>query len=364
MLVHHSKLVLARARDRLRGAPVVAVLAGRGDSDNFGDEWMFDVLAKGLPDCRVVEIGHPATEHRLRRSRLSGAHLFSAVVVGGGTLMNAYFLPRLAPFIDEGLPAWSVGTGVGSAGFGVREADADPSGWVDVLPGFERVTVRGPLSKDRLGELGFSGAEVIGDLALAETPDSPLVSWESKRLVVNVAGSEKETAVQGEALPESEVVEAVAGPLRTLLERGWQIVPFALHDDDLSRLGALGARLGGWREPPVRVREPGDVERLLRGARALVGLKLHAATLGWMCGVPTLGLAYRSKTLDLAGFLGAEDQVVDLRTATAPELASAVEALIARPPERIDEPHRRALAAKHQLRALMADINASASARR
>jgi polysaccharide pyruvyl transferase WcaK-like protein len=351
-------------RARLSGASVVAVLAGRGDSDNFGDEWMFELLAKGLPDCRLVEIGHPATEHRLRRMRLSGAHLFSALVVGGGTLMNAYFLPRLEPFAEGGLPSWSVGTGVGSAGFGVRETDADPSGWVNVLPGFERVTVRGPLSRDRLGELGFSGAEVIGDLALAETPDSPLVSWESKRLVVNVAGSEKETPERGETLPESEVVEAVAGPLGALMERGWEIVPFALHDDDLPRLGALGARLGGWREPPVRLRESADVERLLRGARALLGLKLHAATLGWMCGVPTLGLAYRSKTLDLARFLGAEDQVADLRTATAADLTSAVEELTARPPERIEEPHRRALAAKRDLGVLMADINARASARR
>jgi polysaccharide pyruvyl transferase WcaK-like protein len=363
-LLHHSGQIASRVRDRLSGAPVVAVLAGRGDSDNFGDEWMFEVLAKGLSDCRLVEIGHPATERRLRRMRLSGAHLFSAVVVGGGTLMNAYFLPRLVPFMAEGLPAWSVGTGVGSAGFGVRETDADPSGWVDVLPGFERVTVRGPLSRDRLGELGFGAAEVIGDLALAETPQSPLVSWESRRLVVNVAGSEKETAERGEALPESEVVEAVAGPLGTLSEQGWEIVPFALHDDDLPRLAALGTRLGGWREAPVRVREWADVERLLRGARALLGLKLHAATLGWMCGVPTLGLAYRSKTLDLAGFLGAEDQVVDLRTAATGDLASAVQELTTRPPEAIDEPHRRALAAKRDLGALMAEINAMASARR
>jgi polysaccharide pyruvyl transferase WcaK-like protein len=277
--------------------------------------------------------------------------------------MNAYFLPRLRPFLDRGLPAWSVGTGVGSTGFGITEADADPSGWPDVLGGFERVTVRGPYSRDRLRELGYQGAEVLGDLALAETPDAPLVSWESRRLLVNVAGSEKERPGRAEGLPESEVIRGLASALGPLREQGWQLEPFALHDDDLPRLEALGGSIGGWHRGPVRLRRSEDIGRLLDGARALVGMKLHGAALGWMSGLPTLGLAYRSKTLDFAAFLGAEDQVADLRTATAPDLAAAVGALLQSGSERVEEPHRRALGAKRELTALMAEINARASAR-
>ena len=37
-LAYHSALVASRVRDRLARTPAVAVLAGRGDSDNFGDD--------------------------------------------------------------------------------------------------------------------------------------------------------------------------------------------------------------------------------------------------------------------------------------------------------------------------------------
>jgi polysaccharide pyruvyl transferase WcaK-like protein len=362
-VLYHGRLVQARLRDRFAGTPIVGVVAGTG-SHNFGDELMFAVLADGLPDCRVVEIQHPETEHRLVRVGLSGARFFSGVVVGGGTLMNAYFLPRLLPFVDRGIPLWSVGTGVGSAGFGVPEAEADPSGWAKPLRSFRRVTVRGPHSEAQLRRLRFDAAEVVGDLALARTPSSPVVSWDSRRLLVNLSGSDRESDGRGEGMPERHVIAAVGRGLSRLKDLGWQIVPFALHDDDLPRLALLGGFVGGWPHRPVRLRSRRDAEQLLDGARGLIGMRLHAAALGWMSGVPTLGLGYRSKTLDFADYLDAADQVVDLRTTTPGGLTTATLDLIERAPESSEGPYRQALAAKRRLCRLMAEINRDASAGR
>jgi hypothetical protein len=359
-VAYHGGLIGSRIRDRV-GGPVVGVLAGTG-ADNFGDEMMFEVLADGLPGCSVVEIQHPETERRLARVGLSGASFFSAVVVGGGTLMNSYFLPRLVPFADSGVPMWSVGTGVGSAGFGVPEREADPSGWAKPLGLFRRVTVRGPYSQAQLQGLGVVGAEVIGDLALARTPSSPTVSWGSRRLLVNVAGSELESDERGEGMPEPQVIAAVGSGLSQLKRDGWELVPFAVHDDDVPRLSRLGDLLGGWGQQTVRLRNFEEAEQLLRGARGLIGMRLHAAALGWMSGVPTLGLAYRSKTLDFAEFLNAGDQVADLRTTTSSALSAATIDLVDRAPESSEGPYRRALAAKAELSQLMDAINRDAYA--
>lgn len=354
---YHARLIAQRVRYRAGSAPVVAALVGIG-ANNFGDDWMFEALEQGLPDCRVVEIKHPATEWRLSKIGLSRESLFSGLVVGGGTLINSYFLPRILPFVDAGIPMWTLGTGVGSAGFGVPESQADPTGWAQPLKGCRRVTLRGPYSLAHLERIGVAGGEVVGDLALAHTTDQPLAAWESRKVLVNLSGSADEAAGQGEGMHESDVIRSVAEGFNGHLRDGWEITPFALHDDDFPRLHALGELIGGWPRPPVRLRDAATAMRLLQGARALVGMRLHAAALGWMSGIPTLGIGYRDKTRDFAARLDAEDQVADLRAVTSSELSRAVAATLERTPESVQRPHRNALDSRQRLRLLLTEINA------
>lgn len=351
---------LDRARARLDHRPIVAVLAGTGD-DNFGDEWMAEALRSGLPSCRLAEITHPATEGRLTRLGLSGARLFSGVVVSGGTLINPYFLPRVLPLLRADVPAWTVGTGVGSAGFGVTESSAVPDGWVRPLRRFEEVAVRGPRSAARLAAAGYHGATAIGDLALAHTPDAPVQTSASRRLLVNVSGTELE-ASNGEGPPEAVILDAIAGGVRLLVEVGWEPVPLLMHRDDLPRLQAVGRMIGGWTSEIVAPKTANAAQEAMAQAGALVGMRLHAAALGWIHGVPTLGLAYRDKTLDFADHVGAGDQVADLRAIAPAELQFAVGALVHRPIESAHAVHRRALDGRAGLTSLMARIEARVTA--
>lgn len=346
----YAALVAERSRARRGSRPVLALLSGVGD-DNFGDEWMFEALERGMPGCHFVPLQLPGTEHWLARLGLSGSNFFSGVIVGGGTLVNKYFLARARPLLENGSPAWMLGTGVGSAGFGVAEGSADPDSWAPFLPAFRRLAVRGPLSAERLN--GF-GAEVVGDLALFHTPDEPEQTTGRRLLLVNISGTEGESAIGG--LDDDHVAASAASAVAIFREDGWLCAPLVVHRDDEPRLEQLGHAIGGWDAPVVRVRSGEDAATAMASAGALVANRLHASALGWMFGVPTIALAYRDKTLDLASLLDASDDVVDLRVddlAAVAKIAQKVKQSDGTAQRAI---HAQALAARQRICELLASV--------
>jgi polysaccharide pyruvyl transferase WcaK-like protein len=346
----YSRLVVERTRVRISSRPALAVLSGVGDA-NFGDEWMFEALEQGMPGCNLVPLELPKTEARLGNIGLSGPAFFSGLIVGGGTLVNRYFLERAKPLLVSGAPAWMIGSGVGSAGFGVPEGTADSESWMPYLPSFRRVTVRGPRSAHRLAG---ADAQVIGDLALFHTPDLPQSIAGRHLAFVNISGTDSEAAIGG--IAEDRVISSAAGAVRRLRDAGWRCAPLVVHRDDRPRLLTLGKLIGGWDEPTVHVRDGRDAAQAMASAGALVAMRLHATALGWMHGVPTVALAYRDKTLDLAEHLGASAGVVDLRVGDPGVIYRAVESI-----QRADSTaeraiHAKALESRSSIRALLRTV--------
>jgi hypothetical protein len=347
---HYAGLIAGRRRAARDPRPVLALLSGIGD-DNFGDEWMYEALERGMPDCRFVPLQLPGTERRLVRLGLSGPEFFTGLVVGGGTLVNRYFLDRARPLLEVGTPAWMLGTGVGSAGFGVTEGSADPDSWAPFLPSFRRLAVRGPLSVQRLE--GF-GAEVVGDLALFHTPDEPQPAAGRRLLLVNISGTEGENAIGG--LADDHVEGMAAEAVKIFRQDGWLCAPLVVHRDDEPRLERLGHAIGGWDAPVVHVRSGEDAERAMESAGALVASRLHATVLGWMFGVPTVALAYRDKTLDLATSLNASDDVVDLRSDDLEDVARVARLVKQSDGTAQRAVHVHAVAARERIRTLLASV--------
>jgi polysaccharide pyruvyl transferase WcaK-like protein len=323
---------------------------------------MMEALEKGLPSCNLVAVTQPATERRLESLRLSGRGFFAGLVVSGGTLINQYFLRFLETVAEPGMPAWTIGTGVGSPGFGTPEAVVTLAGWVEVLERFVEVTVRGPRSSARLAQAGFPGAVPIGDLALAHTPETCGGARHSRALFVNVSGMEKERA-HGEGLSEAAVIRGVARAVNALSRDGWKPVPLEMHREDVAPLDELGRRIGGWRGDRIAPMKDADVSRVMASAGAVIGMRLHAAVLGWTHGIPTIGLAYRDKTIDCAEQLDARDQVVDLRTADERGLEEGIRHVVARPAEDALAVHDRARRASVELHQLMRRIDTHLSER-
>lgn len=318
-LSRHIRIASERVNVSRTGRPVVGVLSGIGD-DNFGDEWMAEALAEGLAPCRLVPVELPATEARLERIGLSGPRFFDGLVVSGGTLLNPYFLGRVEPLLLRGIPMWTTGTGVGSAGFGVSEERADPSAWLPYLARFEAVTLRGPLSQARLG---LPQAQVVGDLALWHTPEEPPRRPVGRRVAhLNVSGTASEDRA---GIPASRTIDAGVAVVQQLRADGWRCHALEVHRDDAPLLQRVGEAIGGWDGEGARLRTGADVEQFARGSDLVVAMRLHAAAVGWMWGIPTLALGYRDKNRDFARQLGVADRdLVDLREAGPAEAREAV----------------------------------------
>jgi hypothetical protein len=298
--------------------PRLAYIGGEG-TGNLGDEAMFDAMARIVPGCQVVSLSYPRHERRLARVRLAGQTYFAGMIVGGGTLINEHFLGRVETGQAQGLRAWSIGTGVGSTGFGMGHV-AELEGWKPALDRFERVTVRGPRSAAALAEVGVE-AEVIGDLALALGPAAPIAP--TRAVAVNVSRPEGD-------LPDEIDYDGVLRAIRTLVADlaadGWRIVPVALHHTDLASLRWVTA--DAQPAPEVRLARTADEFFDLVGpARFAISVRLHGAVLAACAGVPPLMLSYRDKCHDFMESLGLGEWAVDLRRTTPEEVSGRATAL-------------------------------------
>ncbi len=273
---------------------------------NLGDEAM-RAAAERLLGRRVEPLLSAPRERVLAAVGASGARAFSAVILGGGTLINEGRLALVEDCLARGVPLVALGTGVGSAGLSAAEERLDPR-WVAALARFRGVGVRGPISAGKLAAAGFAGASVVGDLALALTPEEPAAGWGGGHYLLNLAPARlDEDRVRLEAV-EAAFAEAVG----ELAGKGLEPIPVAFDPADHAALSALLERAG---RPGTTIEAPADFAgyRLLAGrARFALGVRLHSAVFAAACGVPPLLIGYRDKCRDFAESVGLGGSVVDL----------------------------------------------------
>ncbi len=287
---------------------------------NLGDQILFRVIKKALNDFDLIPILPAPGERMLTELGLGGRAVFQAVLLGGGTLINPPYL-AVAQLVKElRLPLYSVGTGVGSSGFGMPPDSDSYEEWARVLGGSPMLAVRGPLSARRLQDSGVPDAEVIGDPALGLASDA-LPKFRSKRqLVINLA---QEPGIEF-GTGEFRIFTDIGAIASQFLQEGGELLGVALGSHDRSTLERFRAvhKLGGMRIEDHR--SSGD--RLLaaiEGSTALIGVRLHSAVLACCVGVPVILLAYRSKCLDFMTSMNLDAFAIPLREEPAGPLLRA-----------------------------------------
>lgn len=295
----------ATALRRWRMGSAMTGYIGWAGHRNLGDDAMF-AAARGLLPAPVELLRNPTRERALARIG-AGGQRFSRVVLGGGTLMNAGYLPIVEQCIAMGLPLATLGTGIGSAGFSMAEEGLDPR-WQAALARFSHIGVRGPRSLAKLRAAGVTNGEIVGDLALALTPDAPLADWGAKRLLFNAAPSR----LASDSADEAAMRRGLARLLREAAAQGWQVVPLAFDPEDFAAIRAIITEAGIAAPPPVQPRDWTDWAGLAQGATLSLGVRLHSAVLAASAGIAPLLVGYRDKCADFAESLGMAENVVPM----------------------------------------------------
>lgn len=286
----------------------VEYIGGEGGR-NLGDDAMFEVCGRLLPAAAVLSMAYPAQEVRLARLGLSGRRFFHAGVLGGGTLINPYWLQRVRLALSQGIRFWALGTGVGSAGLRMPER-VDVSAWKPVLDRFEGIGVRGPLSLAALEDVGVRHAEVIGDLALHLTWPTPAPPAPDGQYLLNATAHH----AARDRIDYEAAEAALADLVRALQAAGRQAVPVAMHPSDVAPLRRLLARAGLAAAP---IHQPSSAAAFFHLAAACdfcIAVRLHAAILCCCLGIPPLMLGYRTKCLDFMTSMHLQAWHLDLAT--------------------------------------------------
>lgn len=310
----------------LRKLPVrYAYVGGQGDA-NLGDEAMFAAAEALLPEGKIVPFVFPRQESRLERVRLAGSAYFHSVILGGGTLINPHWAEQIRVALRQGVPTWTLGTGVGSAGFGMANR-VDILEWKSLLADFKKIGVRGPRSKEALDSIGVANVEVIGDLALFLTRARPVPPADRPQFTVNVSLPPKDKQDSGDYSRLQELEESVVA----LIRAGWEPVPIAMHRTDVDPLQQLMARVDRAGTPISVLDTAEQFFEKVAPCRFTLAVRLHTAILSCCVGVPPLMLGYRDKCLDFMQSMQMEEWHIGLETAPRGEITEKVRRLSAQP---------------------------------
>ncbi len=287
---------------------------------NLGDDIMFETARGLLAPHTILPYESTIIERRMAHLRLSGPPYFRSVLLGGGTLISSYYLTPVLDVLDQGIPVWACGTGVGSSGF-EEGPHPDISPWRAVLPRLRKIGVRGPLSKRRLDALGAENVQVVGDLALSCAQHEPTPVSPVPCIAVNLAlPGQKEVWDHG----VYACVEALCEALRALAARGWTLVPFAMDTRDMEVMREL---LGDVARERLVINVPRSKDELLHliGPCAFaVTVRLHGAILATCAGVPPVLVRYRDKCLDFMESMDLAEWCLDPATATADDIGEKI----------------------------------------
>lgn len=313
---------------------------------NLGDQAMFQAMATALAPHQLLPMLPAPGERVLRAMGAGGGECFGAVVLGGGTLINRLYLDVAKLAVSWNLPLFVAGTGVGIPGFGFSSRDEGSlQEWAAILHRSPQIAVRGPESAKLLEGAGVSGVEIIGDPALAFTPDVLPVLRGKPRLAVNLG-------------PDGQARnEGVARVVSEFLRTGGEVVGVALGTGDQACLHRF-RRLHGLAGMTIESHRDSAEQLLatLEGSHALITVRLHAAVLATCVGVPPVLFAYNSKCLDFMASMDLPACAVPPSTASDYARLREVLCSIESQPALRKTIHRRALAWAEKQKAFFARL--------
>lgn len=293
--------------------------------ENFGDDIIAHVIKKKASKFWVQSV-YPRERLEDRAfSFMMGNKPLGPLIIGGGTLIGGGYSSKILELIKEGHPVLSIGSGVIHH---ERWSEVRKAEWRDILCHSGSISVRGFRSAKTLQRcIGYNGARVVGDFALAtsEIFKAPPVTSKTRlpRIGVN-AGSHK--LMENQFLRE-QITELIGSALSKLAGKV-TFVPIYMHQLDEAATTAVFNRAG---VPISEIIAPykrlHDVKKYgtLDG---IVSERLHGSILGHSYGVPAIGIAYDDKILDHFDVMNQNAFTFSLEKANGQQLSDVIDDII------------------------------------
>jgi len=318
----HSNAKWLWRRLRLRCSPRPGPRLGLvfGDFANVGDQSLGRALVQALPGCHLEPYLYPGNEKWLGRLGLSGTPMLDAVILGGGTFINGMGLGIIKTAVGQGLPVWIFGTGAGRGSYAEFE-DSDLGPWSALLPKCQGVGVRGPRTMAHLAAIGFTGATLIGDLALGHTLQRLPPAGNPRCIAVNAVMPDRNRRATNWGFPD---LAGYLATLRRLRATGFKFRPFAMTPEDVEATQQLLAAAGVLDADVFAPARDTELQPYLSECGLVLSMRLHGAVLATAFGIPAVQIGYMAKALDFALSLGLERQHVPVQAASDAAVWAAV----------------------------------------
>ncbi|EWM12914.1 polysaccharide pyruvyl transferase family protein [Kutzneria sp. 744] len=289
-----------------------AVYVGWTGRGNLGDDAIADALLHHIPG---VAPWHVPTDPTAFAGRLlAGAGVGArrrTVLLGGGTVVGRrnwrMLLAATGALLARRRPWHLIGVGVEDPAFQGRNSFSDKDElrrWVDVCGWFDRITVRGPRSRELLASVGVD-AEIVGDPALLHTPIAA-VEPKERLLGLNLG--------YGDDLwghDHDRVLDETAALVRQLAKENWSTRLLVVNLKDLSFATECARRARV--DAEIRIATTvSDYMTAVADCTVLVAERLHALVLGAAAAVPLVGLEYQPKCGDFLSSINSAER--SLRT--------------------------------------------------
>lgn len=281
---------------------------GMFGAGNLGDEAMLVAAKKEVGEYRCVPWRY-SNNSLLNKIILSTKH--KRLFIVGGTLIHGGktgWLDYVEHRFNQSVPLYFFGTGIAFTESEVLNKSNTFQRWSNILSRSSNVWLRGSQSVELAKEMGAT-AKVFGDFALLLYDKKiPLPPLEGRKDIIGLNF--------GECLGDQRDFEEKSAKVVFNLKSRHRLVFHAVVRSDVPVIMRIAARAGlslNDAEIEQHYTDPHAFMNSIRDYRAFLGLKLHAAGLAMIAGVPSLMIAYLPKARDFMTPLGGrEDLIVDL----------------------------------------------------
>jgi polysaccharide pyruvyl transferase WcaK-like protein len=293
-----------------RQTPTAAYVAGFNFHDNLGDEAVYDALEGIFRPLAFIDLPKEFKEPRYRRvlPRVKLSLLAGGTRIGG----KSSLISKVQLMLQLSDRSVIFGSGVDDPEFWYqRYGDADRRQcfgvWKTMIPRFDYVGVRGPLSLEILRRFGCDKAEVIGDpvihLAADQKPDSSAGGF--GRLGLN-AGNMYGGMWGTQEQADTEMIRFAA----LARKKGWTIVWFVLSPKDMATTRRIANESRTADELYPCYHDPGPFLEKMRRIDIFIGMKLHSTALATVAYVPSVMLEYQPKCMDYMASIGQQNALM------------------------------------------------------